>query len=742
MKAILPPELRRRLPQPSRRTFLTVTAAVGGGLLVGYYAAGFFKGRKLKEGALNAFVSIAPDNSVTIVAKNPEIGQGVKTMLPMLIAEEMDADWNLVKTEQADFDKALYQDQYAGGSMATPTSYIPLRQVGAATRLLLVRAAAAEWNVPQSECSTALGFVKHKATGRKLSYGALAGAAAKLKAPELAGVKLKDPKDFKIIGKRIGGVDSPKLVKGAPLFGIDVDVPGMLYAVFQKCPVFGGTVKSANLDEIAKMPGVRHAFVVEGAAQHVFEAEGGTQSSGLLPGIAIVADSWWQAEKARQALNVRWKEGPYAKQSSAGFAAEAAALAQKTPTWPLRKDGDADAALKGAAKVIEAAYEYPFIAHNTLEPQNCTADVKHGRCEIWAPTQVPEAGAQLVAATLGIGEDDITVHMTRSGGGFGRRLMNDYMAEAAWISRAVKAPVKLLWNREDDIQHDFYRAAGWHWLKGSVDKDGRIVAWKQHFVSFGKNKQFASCAGMMPNSFPAGRVPNLSYGASLIETGVPMGPLRAPAENALVWVFQSFIDELAYAAGKDPLQFRIELLGKKEKLPGDGVDTGRCIGVLEKVRQMSGWGRKLPKRTGLGVAFSLCHGGYAAEVVEAAVAADGKIAIHKIWAAVDVGSQIVNLSGAENQSEGCIMDGLGHALNQKITIAGGRTVESNFDGCPPLSMAQAPQVEVQFVLTKFAPSGLGEPPMPPVIPALTNAIYAATGKRVRKLPIDGTALAG
>jgi isoquinoline 1-oxidoreductase subunit beta len=742
MRPILPPELRRRLPQPSRRTFLTVTAAAGGGLLVAYYAAGLFRGRKLKDGALNAFVSIAPDNSITIAAKNPEIGQGVKTMLPMLIAEEMDADWAQVRTEQADFDKELYQDQYAGGSMATPTSYIPLRQVGAATRLLLVQAAAAEWKVPQNECSTSAGYVKHAASGQVLSYGALSAAAAKLKAPELASVKLKDPKDFKIIGTRIAGVDSPRLVKGAPLFGIDVEVPGMLYAVFQKCPVFGGTVASANLDAVAKLPGVRHAFVVEGAAQHVFEAEGGTQSSGLLPGIAIVAESWWQAEKARQALAVRWKEGPFAKQSSAGFARAAAALSGKTPAWPLRKEGDAEAALKGAAKVVEAAYEYPFIPHNTLEPQNCTADVKHGRCEIWAPTQVPEAGAELMAATLGIDAADITVHMMRCGGGFGRRLMNDYMAEAAWISRAVKAPVKLVWNREDDIQHDFYRAAGWHWLKGGVDKDGRIVAWKQHFVSFGKGKQFASCAGMMPNSFPAGRVPNLSYGASLIETGVPMGPLRAPAENALVWVFQSFIDELAFAAGKDPIQFRIDLLGKREKLPGDGVDTGRCIGVLEKVRQMSGWGRKLPKRSGLGVAFSYCHGGYAAEVAEVAVAADGKIAIKKIWAAVDVGSQIVNPSGAENQSAGCIMDGLSHALNQKITIRGGRTVESNFDGCPPLSMVQAPEVEVQFVLTDNAPTGLGEPPMPPVIPALTNAIFAATGKRVRKLPIETAALAG
>ena len=740
MKPLFPPQLKRHLP--SRRTFLAVSAAAGGGLIVAYYALG--EGRVRKQGELNAFVRIAPDNSVTIMAKNPEIGQGVKTMLPMLVAEELDVDWRQVIVEQADYDSELYKDQYAGGSMATPTSYMPMRQVGAAARLLLVKAAAAVWDVSASQCSTAAGVVKHAATGRTLPYGVLATPAAKFRAPDLTRLKLKDPKDFKIIGQRIGGVDSPRLVKGAPLFGIDMVVPGMLYAVYQKCPVFGGSVTSANLDEIKKMSGVRDAFVVEGGAQHVFEAEGGTQSSGLLPGIAIVAASWWQAEKARQALNVRWNEGPYARQSSEGFAKTALELSYKPPAWSLRRDGDVQAALKSAAKRVEAAYEYPFIPHVTLEPQNCTAHVAGGKAEFWAPTQLPEAGRALIAGTLDIDKDDIVIHMTRCGGGFGRRLMNDYMVEAGVISKTVGAPVKLVWSREDDMQHDFYRAAGWHWLKGGVDAAGRIVAWQQHFVSFGQDKEFASCAGMSPHSFPAGRVPNLSYGASLIETGVPMGPLRAPGENALVWVFQSFIDKLAHAAGKDPLQFRIDLLGKKELLPGDGpgLDTGRCIGVLEKVRQMSGWGRKLPPRSGLGVAFSYCHLGYAAEVVEAVVAADGKIAINKVWAAVDVGRQIVNPLGAENQAQGGILDGLSHALNHKITIKDGRTVESNFDGSSPLTMMQAPPVVVEFLLTDHSPTGLGEPPMPPVIPALTNAVFAATGKRVRKLPVETAVLAG
>lgn len=748
MSEHLPSELKQIRPDlkslTSRRAFLIASAIAGGGLLVAYYAFGKGPKHLVKDGAVNAFVSITPDNTVTIMAKNPELGQGVKTMLPMLIAEELDVDWTQVKIEQADFDPELYKGQYAGGSMATPENYTPLRQVGAATRQMLLQAAAASWNVPEDQCTTGSGMVRHAASGKSGTYGSLAAAAAKLSAPDLKAIKLKDPKNFKIIGKATPGVDGPRLVKGAPLFGIDVTVPGMLYAVFHKCPVFGGSVVSANLDEIKKLPGVKNAFVVEGGSEQVFEAEGGTVSNGLLPGVAIVADSWWQAEKARQALKVHWNEGPFAKLSSAGLSRMAEDFSKKAPALPLKKSGDTDAALKTAAKVVDAAYEYPFVAHVTLEPQNCTAHVADGKAEFWAPTQLPEAARGLLAKTLDIKKENILIHLTRSGGGFGRRLFNDYMVEAAWISKTVGAPVKLLWSREDDIQHDFYRAGGWHYLKGGVDKDGKIVAWQQHFVSFGKGKEFASCAGMSPRSWPTPRIPNVSMGASLIQTGIPMGPLRAPGENALVWVFQSFIDELAHAAGKDPLQFQIDLLGKAELLPGDGegFNTGRCVGVLEKVREMSGWGRALPKRTGLGVAFAYCHLGYAAEVVEAAVANDGTIKINKIWAAVDVGSQIVNPSGALNQSHGAIIDGLSHALNQKITFENGRTVESNLHNHPPLMMMQAPVIEVAFVTTNHSPTGLGEPPMPPVIPALTNAIFAATGKRVRKLPIEPAILAG
>ncbi len=731
------------IANPSRRTFLKASATAGGGLLLSFSLPAFAKTPAGGLVRLNAYVAIAPDNIVTIAAKNPEIGQGIKTMLPMLIAEELDVDWKQVRTKQADFDPSLYEGQFAGGSMGTPLNWEPMRRVGAAVRQMLVTAAAETWKVPQAECTTASGEVRHTSTGRTLTYGALAAKAATLRVPDLNGVKLKDPKSYKIIGHSTPGADNPGLVRGEPLFGIDTVVPGMLYAVFQKCPVFGGKVASANLDVIRKLPGVRQVFVVEGGAGHAFMPEGEMQLTGLLPGVAIVADSWWRAEKARRQLDVKWNEGPTSAESSEDFARQAAALAKTSPAQTLRSDGDALAALARASKVVESAYFYPFLAHAAMEPMNCTAHVRGDKAEIWAPTQNPAPGRKLVAETLGLDEKNIVVHMTRSGGAFGRRLMNDYMVEAAWISKVAGVPVKLVWNRTDDIQHDFYRPAGWHFLKGGLDAEGKLVAWHQHFVSFGKNGKFASSAGMSPNAYPAGRVPNLFYGASLMASGVPTGPMRAPGDNGLAFVFQSFIDEMAHAAGRDPLQFQIDLLGKPEFLGNERqpLHTGRARGVLEKVREVSGWGkRNLPKRTGLGVACHYCHLGYFAEVVEAAVSAEGEVKVNKVWAVGDVGSQIINPTAAVNMTQGGVLDGLGEALNQAITIEKGRVVQENLDGFAPLRMSQAPPVEVHFVITDNPPTGLGEPPMPPVIPALCNAIFAASGKRIRSLPIDPATL--
>jgi isoquinoline 1-oxidoreductase beta subunit len=718
----------------SRRDFLRVSAA-GGGLLLSLGLPGLAKvaaAGSVEGGGgaiLNAYVRIGPDDIVTIISKNPEIGQGVKTMLPMLIAEELDVDWQQVRTEQAILDPVHYGQQFAGGSMATPLHWDPMRKVGAVARQMLVAAAAKRWKVNKSECETWSGHVHHKPTGRSVSYGMVAADAAALPAPSLDSVRLKDPKDYKIIGHSVPGVDSPLVVKGEPLFGIDVAVPGMLHAVFEKCPVFGGKVVNANVDVVGSLPGVRHAFVVEG----------GTDLFGLMPGVAIVADSWWQADKARQKLVVTWDEGPARRQGSEAFARLAADLGGQVPRLNLRNDGDASAALNSAAHVIEATYTYPFLAHATLEPMNCTAHVQDGKAEIWAPTQEPGEGRALVARTLGLAKSDIVVHMMRVGGGFGRRLQNDYMVEAAWIAKVAGVPVKLLWNRADDIRHDFYRPAGWHFLKGGLDANGRLVAWQQHFVSFGRDRRFAPSANLSPDTYPAGRVANLSYGASLMELGVPTGALRAPGDNALAFVFQSFIDELAHAAGKDPLQFQLDLLGKDEVRPGRraGFNTARARGVLEKVREVSGWGqRSLPNRTGCGVAFYYSHLGYFAEVVEAAVSANGSVKINKVWAVGDVGSHIINPTAAVNMTQGAILDGFGHALHQEVTIENGRVVQANLDTFPLLRMSEVPPIDVHFLTTDNPPTGLGEPPLPAAIPALCNAIFAATGKRIRKLPID------
>ena len=569
--------------------------------------------------------------------------------------------------------------------------------------------------------------------GVALGYGELAATAATMPAPDLEAVALKDPKDYRIIGHRTSNAYAPDVVTGRPLYTIDFTAPGMLTAVYEKCPVFGGTVASANVDEIRRLPGVKHAFVLAGQTESVH---------GLMPGVAIVAEHFWAAESARKKLKVAWNEGAAAAQSSAGYAARAGELASQAPAFSLYAAGDADAALAGAGvKVVEAAYSYPFIPHAPLEPVSCVAKWDDGRLEMWSPSQTPSGGRALVAKALGIPETDIVVNMLQTGGSFGRRLTNDYMVEAAAIAKEVPGTVvKVQWSREDDTRHDHYRPLGFHFLRAGVDGSGKLVAWKNHFVSLGEGERFAQAANMRGTEFPGGFVPAMSVGATLMPTGVPTSWLRAPGTNATCFVMQSFLDELAHAAGRDPVAFRLELLkAPRLAIPqDDGFVAERARGVLELVAEKSGWGtRTLPAGTAMGVGFQFSHRGYVAEVAEVTVDAQKRVRVNRVWAAVDIGSHVVNPGGAEQQVQGSVIDGLSQLMGYEVTVEKGRVTQSNYNHFPPVRMRQAPgAIEVHFRKTDVAPTGLGEPGLPPIIPAVANAIFAATGTRLRSLPIS------
>ena len=737
----------------SRREFLLASGAVGGGLLL--TASIPFLGRaamaaEAAEHQVTIYARIAPSGRVTILAPNPEVGQGTKTSLPMIFAEELGVAWTDVVIEMADYEGGKMGSQSSGGSFSTPANWMPLRKAGAAGRQMLIAAAAATWKVPDAQCTAADSIVTHIPSGRTLTYGALAGKAAAMPVPDLDKVTLKDESTFTIIGKSVIDPDKARIVAGTQQFGIDVKVPGMKYAVFQKGPVFDAEVISANLDDVKAMPGVSHVFVIKGAQRQLEgppTQQGVGIDDGLRGGVAIVADAWWRAQRARQKLTVQWDEGPHANDSTAGFDAQAKALFQQPPQGTVRVDGDPDGALKGAAKVVRASYAYPFISHVPMEPQNCVATFKDGKVEIWAPTQNPAPGRAGVAKTLGINPDNVTIHMIRCGGGFGRRLANDYMIEAAAISKEIGEPVKVLWAREDEIQHDFYRPGGYHNLAAGLDAQGKLITWNNHFAGFARTEYFARLAVPGPDAFPAGFVPNYALKTSRIAFNIPVGPLRAPGDNAHAFVFQSFLDELAHSAGKDPIEFQVELLnnplpgegqGKKGGNPfGPGFFAARMITVIERVREMSGWASRgsLPKGTGLGFAWYWSHLGYAAQVHQVSVAADGAIRPERIWVAVDVGKHIVNPTNAEHQVQGAIIDGISAALGQQITFDKGRVVQSNYQNYQLLRNNNIPQMEIAFVKTDYSPTGLGEPTYPSALPALCNALFAASGRRVRKLPV-------
>ena len=728
----------------NRRSFLKVTALAGGGMMVATYldpVTGLFAqqggGAPQPAFVANAFIRITPDNVVTILSKSPEMGQGIKWSLPMLIAEDLEANWATVKVEQADLDQQKYGRQWSGGSTNTPTNYLPMRRIGASLKQMLIAAAAQQWSVPASECVAANSTVTHRPTNRSLTFGQLATAAAAMPVPDLNTVQLKPASEFKIIGKSEKNRDVNTIVNGRPIFGIDFTLPGMLYAVYEKSPVFGGKVATANLDQVKALPGVRHAFVVDGTAN----------TRGLMPGVAIVADSWYQANMARRQLKVTWTDIPTTvAHSTVGWNQQAKDLSTQKPAVSLRVDGNVDTAFASAAKVVEAAYDYPFLSHAPLEPQNATAQYRDGKMEIWAPTQDPQDGMNVVAQSLNIPPANITVHMIRVGGGYGRRLTNDYCAEAAAIAMQVGGvPVKVLWTREDDMRHGHYRPGGYHFLKAGVDASGKVVAWKNHFISWGDNARgpqgFTTGSNIAGVQFPGRFVPNFDFGTTMLPLGVPTGFMRAPGTNAYSWVFQSFIDELAAAAGKDPIAFRLELLSTEvfppPQMGGDGFDAARMRGVLEFVREKSGWGtRRLPAGTAMGVGFQFSHRGYFANVAEVTVTGGTNVKVNKVWVAGDLGSPLINPLNALHQVQGSVIEAMSQMM-WEVTFDGGKAVQSNFHQYQPTRMTQAvPQVEAHFLETNNPVTGLGEPALPPTIPAIANAIATATGKRVRSLPLS------
>jgi len=726
------------MPELDRRAFLAASVAGAGVVTFEARLALAANAPEASAVPVNVFVRVDAANHFTIGAKNPEIGQGIRTMLPMLIAEELDIGWDQLTVEQTLADDKIYGVQTAGGSNATPNNWLPMRQMGAAARAMILSAAAKAWGVDAASLTTKAGVVFHVPSQRQAPYAAFARAAASLPAPDVAKLPLKLPQDYTIIGKPMVGVDTAKIVTGQPLFGIDVSLPNMLHGAIIKAPAHGATLSSHDASAALKVKGVVAVVPI---------------NSGLVPmgqsdTLVVVADSWWKAQKARGLVKPVWNDAAQKGLSTALYEEQAAKALGAAPQVELAKAGNVEAALASAAKVVTADYSYPFLAHGTLEPQNCTGLWQDGKLELWAPSQNPANGRRETAAMLGIAPEALTIHMTRIGGGFGRRLLNDYMVMVGQVAKAVPGrPVKLLFDRTDDLRHDFYRPAGWHRLTAGLDAQGQLLGFKDHFISFGKDGKPVRAAEMSAFEFPTNALEHMQLGATYLPTNLGTGWLRAPTSNAMAFVYQSFLTELAEAAGTDLPDFLRRLLGAPRELPAEkgrpALHTGRARSVIDAVCASSDWrGGHLPpnakgEKRGRGFGFYFCHRGYFAEVADVTILADQSVRVDKVWAVGDVGSQIINPLNARHQLQGALIEGVGQALiEQKIEQVNGAITAESFIDFPLARIENAPrEIAVQFLKTDFPPTGLGEPSLPPVIPAIANAIHAATGKRLRSLPL-------
>lgn len=701
----------------SRRQFLAGSAAVGAGLVVGFYLPHHgLSAHGEQSFAPNAYLHIDTDGKITVVVARSEMGQGVRTALPMILAEELDADWSQIAIEQAGAS-TLFGDQSTGGSASVRTTWDPMRQAGAAAREMLIAAAAQQWNVSPAECKTEKGSVMHAGSNRRAGYGELVERAAKLPVPKQP--VLKDPGDFKLIGRRVRRLDTPSKTNGSAEFGIDFRMDGMKRAVLARCPMIGGKVASFDDTEARKVPGVTHVAKIGDSA------------------VAVVADSVWSAMQGRKSLRVTWDEGPNRDlNTTAVFESLRNASTDKTAL--LYKAGDIGAT-KG--RRIEASYETPLLAHAPMEPGNCFAHFLGSSCELWAPTQVPQDVRDSVAAAVGLKPENVRVNVTLLGGGFGRRLEHDYGVEAALVSKVINAPVQVLWTRDDDMRFSTYRPPSLHRLSAVVDPHGSPVAFSHRLISptISGQKGLPVDGGVDPDLKDEASflylIPNVNIDYVSPSTPVPMGWLRSVYAAQMAFASESFIDELAVAAGQDPLTYRLRLLAEDKEITFFDTKwrTERLRGVLKLLAEKSGWDKPLPAPRHRGIAAFGCFGTYAAEVVEITMN-DGEPHVERVVAAVDCG-QVVNPNILEQQIHSAIIFGLSSALRGKITIEHGQVQQANFDTFAILRMNEIPAIETYVVESHEPPTGIGEPPVPPVAPALCNAIYSATGKRIRALPI-------
>lgn len=692
---------------------MKLAAATGGGLMLGFHwsstAASSMEvitGEAFASGEIsfNSYLSISADGIVTIFSPNPELGQNIKTSFPMIVAEELDADWAKVKVVQAPLDNTKFERQVTGGSGAVPHSWERLRKAGATARHLLVEAAAKRWNVPSAALTTESSFVWHRESGRKLSYGELATEASSVAVP--AEVNLKDIKDFKLIGTAVRNVDNHEMVTGKPLYGLDVYREGMLFASVQRPPAFGQKLKSVDSAAAKAMPGIIDVVTFKN-------------------NVAVVGKSTWQILKARKALKIEY-EADGSLESTEDHDKLFKDLLDNGEATVRRKDGDVDAAFKSAAKVVRSEYQCPFLAHNPMEPMNFFAHVRADGVELIGPTQTPDRARDETAELLGIPKDKITLELTRLGGGFGRRLKTDYVLEAVEVSNIIKAPVKVIWTREDDMTGGSYRPAVRYRFEAALDAKGNMIGYKLRGVGINAG----NCT--REDNFPSGAVDNLLIDSVEHKSPITTGAWRAPITNFLAYAEQSFLDEVAFAAEVDPVKFRLDLLERAKQSPVGEIkyDIGRMKAVIALAAEKSGWGKKKNVSQGFSVYFS--HRSYVAQVAEIEMKKTNPV-LKKIYACADCGI-VVNLSGAKQQVAGGVVDGFGHAMFSKLSFKNGVPEQKNFNSYHLIRMKEVPEVEVHFVDNGISPTGLGEPALPPTGGAIANALFKATGKRLRSQP--------